>query len=203
MNWNWKNQIYVIDDIISLEQQETIKNYLFDGRLPWYYAADITDSKSQKDNPRPAMKHFWISKGQQVSSAPTDALRPIVENCLKTLFKQTQQKANYAVDNCRSFLQFPLNNLKGSAYDAHHVDSFEEHLVFLYYVMDSDGDTVIFDNPFSFENTERPSENMLTEKLRVSPKQGRVVIFDGFYWHTATQPRHNMRCVVNFNVHCK
>ena len=67
MNWNWKNQIYVIDDIIPLAQQETLKNYLFDGRLPWYYAADITDSKSQKENPRPAMKHFWISKSQQVS----------------------------------------------------------------------------------------------------------------------------------------
>ena len=39
----------VIDDIIPLEQQETIKNYLFDGRIPWYYAADITDSKSQKE----------------------------------------------------------------------------------------------------------------------------------------------------------
>ena len=128
---------------------------------------------------------------------------PIVENCLKALFERTQQKANYAVDNCRSFLQFPLNNLKGAEYDAHHVDSFEDHLVFLYYVMDSDGDTVIFENPFSFENTERPTENMLTEKLRVSPKQGRVVIFDGFYWHTATQPRNNMRCVVNFNIHCK
>jgi len=23
MNWNWKNQIYVIDDIIPLEQQKT------------------------------------------------------------------------------------------------------------------------------------------------------------------------------------
>ena len=39
-----------------------------------------------------------------------------------------------------------------------------------------------------------------TIKKKVSPKQGRVVLFDGRHWHTAQQPNHNLRCIVNYNL---
>ena len=40
----------------------------------------------------------------------------------------------------------------------------------------------------------------LKEKKRVTPKAGRVVIFNGKHWHTSFQPEHNVRCVINYNV---
>jgi hypothetical protein len=40
----------------------------------------------------------------------------------------------------------------------------------------------------------------LKVKKKVTPKQGRVVIFDGYHWHTGTQPQKGMRCVINSNV---
>jgi hypothetical protein len=40
----------------------------------------------------------------------------------------------------------------------------------------------------------------LQEKQRVTPKAGRVVLFDGFYWHTSCQPVHNVRCIINYNL---
>jgi len=46
-----------------------------------------------------------------------------------------------------------------------------------------------------------PEPKDLKEKLRVKPKRGRVVIFDGFRWHTATQPKMcKARCVINTNL---
>jgi hypothetical protein len=36
--------------------------------------------------------------------------------------------------------------------------------------------------------------------LRVTPKQGRAVIFDGKYYHTARQPKDKLRCIINFNI---
>ena len=39
-----------------------------------------------------------------------------------------------------------------------------------------------------------------TLKKKVSPKQGRVVLFDGIHWHTAQQPNHNVRCIVNYDL---
>ena len=39
-----------------------------------------------------------------------------------------------------------------------------------------------------------------TEKQRVTPKQGRVVIFEGGQYHTAEQPTKGTRCIVNYNL---
>ena len=89
------------------------------------------------------------------------------------------------VMNVRSFLQLPLSKDKK---DPIHVDTKEPHWVVLYYLVDSDGDTIIYNT----DNT--------TVMERVTPKQGRVVIFDGKYYHTAEQPKDNVRCIINFNV---
>ena len=35
---------------------------------------------------------------------------------------------------------------------------------------------------------------------RVTPKQGRVVVFDGMTWHSSTQPTEGPRCIVNFDM---
>ena len=92
----------------------------------------------------------------------------------------------------RSFLQFPLN-LKDRSVDTPHIDlHYRKHLVALYYVCDSDGDTIIYN--------ERKESESYTIKQRVTPKQGRMVIFDGWLMHTAEQPLNNTRCVVNYNL---
>ncbi len=31
-------------------------------------------------------------------------------------------------------------------------------------------------------------------------KEGRDVVFDGLYWHTAEQPKKDVRCILNFNI---
>lgn len=61
------------------------------------------------------------------------------------------------------------------------------HWVVLYYVNDSDGDTVFFDN-----------NNNIIE--RVTPKKGRVVLFNGNILHSGGIPKSNPRCVINFNI---
>ena len=63
----------------------------------------------------------------------------------------------------RSFLQFPLN-LKNYDVDTPHIDIYNrKHLVVLYYVCDSDGDTIIYN-----ERKETP-DKVYTIKERVTP----------------------------------
>ena len=91
--------------------------------------------------------------------------------------------------------------------DLPHIDIYSrKHLVCLYYVCDSDGDTIIYnerEREISNEDyttvKERVTPN-LTIKQRVTPKQGRVVLFDGWLMHTAEQPINNVRCIVNYNL---
>ena len=92
----------------------------------------------------------------------------------------------------RSFLQLP-SNIQREDVDTPHIDiDRRKHLVALYYVCDSDGDTIIYH--------ERSKAETFTIKQRVTPKQGRMVIFDGGLYHTAEQPLHSTRCVVNYNL---
>ena len=99
-------------------------------------------------------------------------------------------RKNVSVIKGRSFLQLPIN-FKGEREDTPHVDIVDDHFVMLYYVCDSDGDTIIY-------NEQEKSDSYTVQK-RITPKQGRVVLFDGSYYHTAEQPLNNIRCVVNYD----
>ena len=101
-------------------------------------------------------------------------------------------KQDVTVIKGRSFLQLPIN-YKGEREDTPHVDIADDHFVMLYYVCDSDGDTIIYNEKFI-------SEKGFTKKIKVTPKQGRVVLFDGALYHTAQQPNNNIRCVVNYDL---
>jgi hypothetical protein len=198
MEWAWKKKIFVFDDIVPAKTQEQIQQWILSETFPWHFMPDVTGGGAR--DARPAMKHFFISQGKKLSTQQLDFPSLILTNALEQLYSYTKERADYELVNCRSFLQFPLNNLAGAEYDAHHIDISQEHLSILYYVIDADGDTVLFENFYSEEESLPPEPLALIEKQRVSPKRGRVVVFDGYHWHTATQPRTGLRCVINSNV---
>ena len=35
---------------------------------------------------------------------------------------------------------------------------------------------------------------------KIKPKKGRLVVFPGSFWHTAEQPKKDVRCILNFNI---
>ena len=85
-----------------------------------------------------------------------------------------------------------------------HVDFYAPHKVALYYVNDSDGDTVIFNETFETVSLEQSvrhaNEQKFTEAKRIPPKKGRMVAFDGKHYHSSMHPMtHQSRIVVTFN----
>ena len=99
----------------------------------------------------------------------------------------------------RSFLSTPTNIPKDDV-DTPHVDMVAPHFVMLYYVCDSDGDTIIYNEKTKFDDCIPDPKMNYTIKKKVSPKQGRVVLFNGIHYHTAEQPNHNLRCIVNYDL---
>ena len=65
-----------------------------------------------------------------------------------------------------------------------HVDIKVPHTVCLYYVNDCDGDTFFFDN-----------NRQIVE--RITPKKGRMVVFDGLTLHASSAPSKNYRITMN------
>jgi hypothetical protein len=92
----------------------------------------------------------------------------------------------------RAFVQLP--NQSTAEYKDAHVDLRDNdnnpypHTVALYYVNDSDGDTVFFD---------KDKETIIH---RVPPKKGRLLLFDGTIFHGAGVPKKNVRAVINIDI---
>ena len=186
------NEIIVIDNIIDLDYQEQIKSILLgeinykDYEFPWYYTKDVTKSDSQDSQKRPAFTHGYVKLSGIVISEFHDIFLNLIKVCCHRL-----QMTTVDVIQGRSFLQLPLTTKKGKV-DTPHIDTDDKHFVMLYYVVDSDGDTIIYN--------EKVESEEYTIKKSVTPKQGRVVLFDGGLYHTAEQPTKDTRCVVNYNL---
>ncbi len=85
----------------------------------------------------------------------------------------------------RIFLIMPYNT--NLTHYAPHIDLDIKHTVLLYYVNDADGDTVFFNNDGTIFKS-------------VSPKKGRVILFDGTLLHGGGVPRKHPRCIINFDL---
>ena len=186
------SEIIIIDNIIDLDYQEQIKSILLgeinykDYEFPWYYTKDVTKSDCQDSQKRPAFTHGYVKLSGIVISEFHDIFLNLIKVCCHRL-----QMTTVDVIQGRSFLQLPLTTKKGKV-DTPHIDTDDKHFVMLYYVVDSDGDTIIYN--------EKVESEEYTIKKSVTPKQGRVVLFDGGLYHTAEQPTKDTRCVVNYNL---
>ena len=163
----------VVENCISKSNQNNIIETMFglQRNFPWYFAQDVSYDEGKQQ--RPALFHDFVLKKYNINSDFFDMIKPIIKH--------------KNVIQARSILQLPLNKkLLDKNFDTPHVDSEEPHLVYLYYVVDSDGQTLFLKNKKVIK--------------KIKPKQGRLVIFNGNIYHTAEQPEKGKRCVINFNV---
>ena len=178
-----KGEIIVIDDFINLEYQEKIKQELIGlgNNFPWHYIEDVTGAGDFDSQHRAGFGHQYVELDDddvsEVKSLYHHLFTPMLSKACQYL-----KIPEAEIIQGRSFLQLPLRNIDTSIVDSPHIDldPGDEHIVVLYYVNDSDGDTIIYN--------EREESSTYTEKQRVTPKQGRVVIFEGGQYHTAEQP---------------
>ena len=200
------DNIYVFDDIIEKPYQELIKETLIGGDapptidkveedFPWYYTSDITDATHEGPfQGRFGFSHQYVNPEEGIISDFHSLFIGLIKNsCKKINIK------NVDVLQGRSFLSTPTNISRDDV-DTPHVDMVAPHFVMLYYVCDSDGDTIIYNEKTKFDGCTPDPKMNYTIKNKVSPKQGRVVLFDGRHWHAAEQPNHNLRCIVNYNL---
>ena len=174
-----KNKIKIFDNFIDTKTQEDLINlFIGDSRLlPWYFIKDVTKAREGEQN-RAAMQHEFVSIEDGINSEFLDEVIPVVKKIKRQSIELLKVNA---------FLQFPNPSYK--SYDTPHLDLpkwKDDYTILLYYLLDSDGETIIFDN------------NKIIKKIK--PKQGRAVMFCGSYLHTAYQSKKNIRSLINFNL---
>ena len=176
--------VHVFDNVIDLEYQHKIKQLLVSPNFPWYFLEDVSTNEYSFGEARNGFSHNFVIDEKINSDYHLDIL-PLIEKSLsKVDYKLTK------ILQGRTFFQLPLTKVKNKeVVDTPHIDLHEDHVVVLYYVMDNEARTIIYED-----------DTATKIKKAIKPKQGRVVVFNGKYWHTAEQPKKNKRCIINYDI---
>lgn len=193
------SNIIVMDNVISKEEQDRLWDFIQDYRFSWHYGPSnvYEDDRNRgqcfpDENTVDSFQFTHLLLNSQISYKEPffDNFREPIITIFKSLGLENRNlfrvKCNMLTNN-RKF--------KEGAYNPAHVDGEFDHWVVLYYVNESDGDTVIFNETYG------SAFNKLTVQQRVSPKIGRAVAFPGKYFHASCNPiKSDVRCVVNINL---
>ena len=185
-------EVFVFDNIINLNYQTRIKELLVgEGTfnnlcLPWYFTLDITHSEELEGQGRCAFVHNFAHPDEGIISSFHPLFLKLIKNSCK---KIKVEKVN--ILQGKTLFELPKSKVLNIPDDPH-INFHEKHFSMIYYVSDSDGDTIIYN--------EKEKSKSYTIKERVSPKQGRVVLFDGALFHTDEEPKEGRRCIVRYDL---
>lgn len=184
----------IIDNLLSSQEQEELKNIFLGFYFPWYYnPTTVGDYKTTKDNNTFEYCHFCHNiiiedETDQITKVNSDYIF-VVDKIINKL--QEKLKKELIIYRAKVNLQTKVSN--SLLYNMPHIDFFEKvkYLTMLYYVNDSDGKTYIFKD-------EKDLNGNWKIDYEVESKEGRILIFDGKKLHSGSHPKEGVRVVINF-----
>ena len=190
-----KNLVIVDNNFIDKNVQEALFQVVTDRQTAWI----LNYQSVPPDHSGPEFvvtdKTKEVIQFNHILSVKDKVLSPLYEPIMSSVFYPFIEKNGI---ECNEILRAKLNlvpSFKEDVYQTPHVDQNTEHKVFLYYINDSDGETIFF-NEF-FDNTKKTE---LTEMIRVKPEMGKGVVFDGLQFHAPTAPKDSsFRVVLNID----
>ena len=195
-----KMQIH--DNCVESKYFNVLKKEVFDFRhMPWFLSQYTAYKEKSTDTDDFSFSHLAIKESKEIS-----ALAPYARMCINEIFKSLGESEPKILR-----VRFGLI-LKSHKHKVHgpHVDHHYPHQTGLLYLNDSDGDTYFYDNYYEPElNTENLHqfdyyEKHVKDKLKfqqsITPKNNRLVLFDGYQYHASSCPVNTqLRVVMNFN----
>lgn len=188
-----------IENILPPKYADRIESELLSTAFNWNFNKHTADpsqnnfaNKNILDTEQFTFKFYDADMFNPISDRKLDFMIP-----MQYIF---EEKFSIDISHCvriKANLLLQKKEFIDSNYNMPHVDLVSHEgfkaLSILYYVNDSDGDTVFF-NEHAKDN---PA--YLTEYKRLSPKKNSAVIFDSDRLHASCNPiKNNYRCVINF-----
>lgn len=187
----------VLEDLVSKSTQKRIYDIVTSGTFSWNIMRDSSYPEWVKI-PDFYVQVPTISYIKEVYSYGDLVTKEMMPWCLQILDAALDRQGLQMEKLERIQINLLYGNInkeyKEGMWTSAHVDQDYPHHVLLYYINDSDGDTFLFN--------ERKGEdfNKFTEMAKVTPKAGSAVLFDGSYFHSASNPiNNNKRLAINFN----
>ena len=176
----------VIDDVIS----EKYSMFLFDNltKTDWKFVPNLSYGNTNNYDAAGFSRLLYLKKEFDTSEEKKTTTNPEY-NYVAPMILEAFDKLNLNcdIDNVfRSRVRLTLNRETSRQEDIH-VDYNFPHLVLLYYINTTDGDTILYDD-----------NHRVIE--RISPKRRRCVLFDGLIKHASSSSTLSPRMIINTNI---
>jgi hypothetical protein len=185
------DSVIVNDDFLTSEEIKYYYDLVTDNSFPWFYNEGTGigyDNSFNEIRDDVVMTHMAMLEGQPNSGAFPHMLEIFKKFC-------EAQSITYSFMH-RARINLFLSGPESYRPTGAHIDMLEDHLVFLYYFNDSDGDTVFYKEV----NEGSVMPESLTEVARITPRAGRGVVFDGRRFHSPSPPyTHRTRITLNID----
>jgi hypothetical protein len=184
----------VFDDLISSSFADSIETQLLNPYFPWFVSRtlltvkphEVEEAKKDFKNIQEYLAFIHVFHS---NDSGTTQKNSAYCNLVEDLFRAAIHKLNLASSEllrCKANFQTKLESKLENSHNTPHTDHTIPHYTMIYYVNDCDGDTFLFDGT--------------TELARISPKKGRLLVFDGLMLHAGSNPKtSDYRMVINFN----
>jgi hypothetical protein len=189
---------HIFDDIISESDQTKLEQYVKLSNLQWNYQHNITGQYGGTDSlelPANVLKGIDIT-----DSDILNIINSIKLNLLNKVNIEFEKDYRYKINWTAPINQnYDFKNLI-------HVDMDVSHIVIVYYINDTDGNTILLNNKKG-NSAESHQTNFNSIDLddfeivnTISPKKGRAVVFDGNIYHYGEYPTITDRFIINFDL---
>tara|TARA_R110000822_G_scaffold167925_2_gene308053 strand:+ start:1922 stop:2503 length:582 start_codon:yes stop_codon:yes gene_type:complete len=187
----------IVDNLLPAGYADDIEQDLTQTGFDWFYVKDVTNANYGNNS---GFVHPAYDYGKSPSTW-FPYIKPFTYSIEQTLDRKIEELYRIRV----GFL-YPSPNI--NQFNTPHVDFLWPHLTACYYVSNTDGDTVIFDQHLSEVGSDINNESLklytektkFTIKTSVNPVKNRLIIFDGLNFHASTKPKHHdTRLVITVN----
>ena len=192
-----ENKVYVFDDLLPRNYQDYLLNlfysipfnlnsnnsvgYNLDQKSDWEKFVSLNNIQDNIYD-LPQMTSTFVNEGRVTSDMF------FYFNKLVPLYNAIQSYFNYTFDyniiRCKANLKHQVPELYLDKFNPPHIDAKFKHWVLIYYINNSDGDTIIFNEQY---NPNTVTSNFSIDQ-KISPKQGRLIFFPGHKFHSANFP---------------
>lgn len=199
-----ENNYKIIQNLFPVSLINEIKETIDHKDFSWYFSDSIYTQKVKFD-----IKNNFITISPGLTHIVYDeGIRSNIFNLLRSILYFLEKNEDFTISTIhriRIRRTLPYPNHTEHKFNAPHIDleQISQYLTFVYYVDDSDGDTILFKYTKDSMSQKYSEINNFTEKdvlIRIPPKKGNGILFNGQMYHSGNCPvKYTHRTIINFD----
>lgn len=184
------NQILIKNNIFSKNVFENIKKTVLEGDFPWYFIEDSAFNTKKIKKEEIGINYSWF---HLIYCKNNNKNIPEINSSYYNFFYlpvlTILDSFNLNIDKLYRLRLGLTTTIGKDVINKPHIDYDFPHKTILFYINDSDGDTVFYKN------------DCKTIIKKIKPIENTAVLFNGMTYHSSSKPnKYQRRIVLNINV---